>query len=223
MFSIIEQYKQMNQMNNNMNQFNQMNINMSQTMNEIKNLYLSFKMKIKEKETVIQIQCKSNDTIKEVINKFYCKICDASKYYYFFYNGEKIINNELTFDEYGINDNDEIIVVEKNDINQINEILKTNQNSSNSNKMSIPKGNKRNLNLSPSENQQNLIQLQFNSPSGLKSILTFNKKSTISDALGKYCQSLGLVLQKAQYLSFLFNGCKLSINDKRFLGGIIGA
>ena len=182
---------------NQMNQFNHMNIDKNQTMNEIKNLYLSFKMKIKEKETVIQIQCKSNDTIKEVINKFYCKICDASKNYYFFYNGEKIINDELTLDECGINNEDEIFVVEKNDIDQINEILKTNQNSSNSNKMSIPKGNKRNLNLSPSENQQNLIQLQFNSPSGLKSILTFNKKSTISDALGKYCQSLGFSVAKS--------------------------
>ena len=111
-------------------------------------------------------------------------------------------------DEYGINDENEIIVVEKNDINQINEILKTNQNSSNSKKISIP------------ENKQNLISLRFYSPSRASSFLTFNRKDTISDALGKYCQSLGLVLKKAQSLAFLFNGSKLSINDERFLGDV---
>jgi hypothetical protein len=132
MFSMMEQYKLMNQMNNemslfnqknnNMNQmnlFNQMNINMNQKMNEIKNLYLSFKIKIKEKESMIKVQCRSNEKIIEAIKRFKIKLCDDSKQFYFFYNGKKIINFELTLDEYGINDESIIFAVEKNDINNI--------------------------------------------------------------------------------------------------------
>ena len=216
----MNQFNQMMNQMKQMNQIHQMNINKNQKRNEIKNLYLHFKIKIKEEEIIFKIQCKSNQTIKEAICKFYCKYGNFSKNYYFFYNGEKIINDELKFDECGINNDDEIIVIEQNDVNQINEILKTNQNSSNSNKMSAPKGNKRNFNFSPPENQQNLIQLNFGSSSGLNLILTFNKNNTIRDALGKYCQILGLGLQKAKSLVFIYNAEIIPINDERFLADV---
>ena len=118
----------------------------------------------------------------------------------FFYNGKKIINYELTLDEYGINDEDIIFAVEKNDINNI---LKINQNSSNS--------------LSQ-DCQKDLIILYFYSPLGIKSELKFNKNNTIKDALSKFYKSIGLSPQKMESLAFLFNGGILSINDGRFLG-----
>ena len=237
MFSMIEQYNQMNQMNinmnqfyqknngmnqlnqmnNGMNQFNQMNNNMNQKVNEIK--YLCIIFKIKKGECRIQVQCRSNEKIKNVIQKFSQKMCDDSNKFYYFYNGEKIINDELTIDEFGINDQDEITVVEKNDTNQINKILKGNKNSSNSNKMIIPRADKfiSDNNLS-SENKK--IALKFIGPAGGSSQLVLDENITVEEALKKYCQGLGLRGTKMGYLSFIFNAETLSQNDKRSLGSV---
>ena len=110
----MNQFNQMNNNMNQMNQFNQMNINMNQKKNEIKHFYLTLKVIVKPKDCMIKIQCKSDEKIKEAINKFKCKLCDDSKQF-FFYTREKIINYEQRLDQYGINDEEEIIAVEKND------------------------------------------------------------------------------------------------------------
>ena len=232
MFSLIEQYSQMNQMmnqinsnmnqfnqmNNNMNlmnQFNQMNHNMNQQINEEKFLCLNFK---KEEEYSVKVQCRSHDKIKDVLKKFCSKAAEDLNKFYFFYKGEKIINDELTLDEYGINDQNEIIVVEKNDTKQINEILKK-KNSSNSKEM-IPRTDKMiSDDILSSENKK--INLVFQTR-GRKSFLTFYESIPVEQALKKYCHCLGLSETKMNHLRFLFNGNSLNINDKRSLGSIFG-
>ena len=125
---------------------------------------------------------------------------------------------ELTLDEYKINDGDVILFVEQNDINQINNILKTNQNSSNSNKMIIPRGEINFNNNLSSENQNNLIILNFFSTFGIQSRLKFNKNITIKEALKSFCQGIGLSPLKMESLTFLYNASFLSINDESILG-----
>ena len=50
------------------------------------------------KGIVTIIQCKIDDKMKDIINKYIFKIDNNNKKIYFFYNGDKI-NEELTFKE----------------------------------------------------------------------------------------------------------------------------
>ena len=135
----MKQMNQMNLMNNQFNQFNPMNMpmpnypmfntmfpagnqmNMPGNMNmspipkkkkKIKRLNLTFK----EGGKTVVIQCRSNDKMEEAINIFCTKLNIKKEEYKFIVNGNKVKMN-LTIDKNGINNEDQVINVEKKDEN----------------------------------------------------------------------------------------------------------
>ena len=139
----MKQMIQMNQMNSQFNQFNQMNMrqmpsypmfnpmlpvgnqmDMSGNMNmatipketkkkkKIKRLNLTFK----GKQHVVGMQCKSNEKMEEIINKFCFKSQLKKEEFKVIVNGKKVKMN-LTIDKNGINNENQVIYVQKKDEN----------------------------------------------------------------------------------------------------------
>lgn len=135
---------QLNQMNNQFNpmnnQFNQMNMGLMQNnpmfqmgnqMNMFGNIMMPpmpketkkkkkikrLNLKFKINNMAIDIQCKSNEKMEEVIKRFYAKAGYIGKEEYkFILNGNKAKMN-LTLDKSGINNEDQVIYVQKKDEN----------------------------------------------------------------------------------------------------------
>ena len=110
---------------------NQMNMygntNMSpitkKTKRKIKRINLKFKDR---RNNEIYIQCKSNEKMEEIINKFCVKTGIEKEGFKFIVNGNKVKMN-LTIDKNGINNEDQVIYVqEKDEIDYIEEKNKKN-------------------------------------------------------------------------------------------------
>ena len=167
-------------------------MNLQNNMNKIENQNKPCSLKFSIKNKNIITQCCTNFTFEKVLKNFYIKLGESNNFkYYFFFKGKKIDNDQLTLDEYGINDNDEIIVVEKNDKNKIDNIIKE----------------------FPDPNSS--IQLFFVVNTGLRLNITYHKKITVGEAFVKYFQRIGI--NNTDKIIFLFNAQSLLLNDNRTL------
>ena len=126
-----------NSMNNNIIN-NQMNLNESKNnnqkdFNKLKNLNVSFKLG----ESKVQILCKSDEKMESLLNRFYNKTSYKKEDYDFeIIRKPKKAKMDLSVEENGIIDNDDIIVVtNKNSYDYIedNILINANQNQINDN------------------------------------------------------------------------------------------
>ena len=68
----------------------------------------------------------------------------------------------------------------------------------------------------------NKINILFESNMGFKLNLIINRKETISKLLKSFFLKVGLSLSYSQYIIFLFNSCRLSLDDNRIIGEVFG-
>ena len=204
-----------NMMNNMFQMMNQMNLNNNQGManmkigdnnNEKQPKFLTIKVKMEDGKD-INIQSKSDDKMELVINKF-CIKADYIKEDYDFYVKGKKAKEDLTVEDNGIQvDFDYIYVIKKNksDINDKNITNIFNNNNDN------------NINERKIQIFGKPIILSFSNNRN-KVIIQMGLNNTFKDAVNEYCWKLGLSDEKN--LVFLYNGAKISVDDRIILGQI---
>lgn len=178
----------MTQMNNFMNEINhidQINDN-NKMMNEKKDIVKNISLSFLYEGNNISIQCQSNEKIQVTIKKFCCKMTTKADSFFFFFNGKKLIEN-LTIEENGLSNNDEILVVNKKDEAQIKDILKN----------------------PPKEHNKVQIIIFYNGRS--ISIMAYSD-IRFSEAIKKFLMKAGL---NKEDITCVYNSQKLDSNDNR--------
>lgn len=206
-------FNQMNQMGNpmfgqmnNINNFtfenlNQNNILDKQAINkeEIENLIVIFKIN----ESSISVQCKSNDKISSIIDKFCCKTNYKKEDFKFIFNGKEITHMNRTVKEFNISNNCTIFVAKKDSHNIYN------------NKMMI-----NNLQEVPKETNSQKINIFFQTRSGTKSTIIANINDKFKKIAAEFANKFDIPNKALKYLMFLHNGSQIDVNDKRNVGEI---
>ena len=172
------------------------------------NLVINFRLKNKNN---ISILCKTNDKINDVVNKFCAKSSVKKNSYIFLYKKKQIdINSNEEVGKFGLINDDQILVVEKNenqkDINSENddsfEVSKNSDNSSN-------------------ENEEEKVTIMFNATDGLKTNIILSPKKSINQLLLLFLKKI--IVKEAKNLAFLYNGLKLSFDDDRTIENVMGS
>jgi hypothetical protein len=185
---------QMNNLMNNINQINANNILMNERNNNSpKNLTLNFIL-LGSKDGKISIQCRSNEKMETIFKRFRIKLCDDEfRCSGYFFKGKEI-NKDLTVDESGISNEDEIFVVDENDErNQKRKMLEK-------------------FSLKP---ERHLI---FCSSKGFKTHIFVTKDTKVGEAIKIYLKKV----EVGKNFMILFNGMQLDINDDREIEEIFG-
>lgn len=218
---------QMGNMNNNMNQMNnniisnpmfqmcnQMNINDNMMMpvmprgnifqEEIK--YLTIKVKMENNQS-IQIQCKSDDKMETLINKFCCKVNSEKEEYEFLINGITKVKSDLTIKDNGINGNNYFILAKK--------IISNYINSRPFHRETIPRKEETLFLTNELNNKnQNKKNVCFVTNRGLRIVIPIEENKTIQYVLIKFCEKLSIPIQSINELFFLYNAKKLDPDGK---------
>ena len=196
------------QMNNNL--MNASNSNFAQNM-DIRNESKLLNLKFITQEGRMFILCKSNEKMKDTINKFFMKSLLNEKECEFFIRKE-IKNENLTLEENGILDDKNFFI----------NVIKKKQNI-NDNKDTLQKrDNSGKINEEISKNKSDIkilgtpILLLFNATVGTKISIKIGLNNTFKDAVIKYCQCLDLPTSVINtHIVFLRNASKLDpLNDK---------
>ena len=206
-------FNQMNQMGNpmfgqmnNINNFtfenlNQNNILDTQAINKEEIEYLSVIFKINESS--ILVQCKSNDKISSIIDKFCCKTNYEKKYFKFIFNGKEITHMNRTIKEFNISNNCTIFVAKKDSHNIYNNKMMNN-----------------NLQEVPKETNSPKINIFFQTRSGTKSTIIANINDKFKKIAAEFANKFDIPNKALKYLIFLHNAQKIDVNDKRNVGEI---
>ena len=228
---------QMNMMNNNMNQMGNMNNNMNQMNNniisnpmfqmcnqmnindnmmmpvmpmgntfqeEIK--YLTIKVKMENNQS-IQIQCKSDDKMETLINKFCCKVNSEKEEYEFLINGITKVKSDLTIKDNGINGNNYFILAKK--------IISNYINSRPFHREIIPRKEETLFLTNELNNKnQNKKNVCFVLNRGQRIVFPIEENKTIRDVLIEFCEKLNIPIPSINELLFLYNATKLDPDGK---------
>ena len=197
-----------NQMNMNMinNLFNMMNnFQMNNQMNQdqpIKDLRIKVKM---ENGEVIQLPCKSNDKMKNLIERFCIKACiDKVEDYDFIIIKDEEAKLDSSIEQNGIKQQNYILAKKKLDNN------KEDQSLNDINKTYFIKNNPVIL------GEQIIINFEENT--GRNALIPIGLNNTIKDAYILCCNKLDISYSDIDTnIIFLYNGCKLSYEDNRTL------
>ena len=190
-----------NSMNNNIIN-NQMNLNESKNnnqkdFNKLKNLNVSFKLG----ESKVQILCKSDEKMESLLNRFYNKTSYKKEDYDFeIIRKPKKAKMDLSVEENGIIDNDDIIVVtNKNSYDYIedNILINANQNQINDNQNT-------NFNLKILQEQITIDFLYSSSRIGIQ----VGKNNTIEDMVRQFFKKVNLPYTTAnnKNYNFIYSG-----------------
>ena len=208
---------QMNMMNNNMNQMNnniinnnpmfqisnQMNLNYNMMMpvmpmgnsfqEEIKFLTIEVKM---ENYQIIKIQCKSDDKMETLINKFCLKANFKKEEYEFLINGITKVKSDLTIKDNGINGDNYFILAKK--------IISNYVNTGEFHHEIIPREEKT-LYLQNGLNNKNQKKKKvcFTLNPGLKIVIFIEESQTIQYALIKFCEKVNIPIQSINEFFFI--------------------
>jgi len=181
--------------------------------------FLSIRVKMEDGVSII-VQNTSNDKMEKVISKFCCKTVLDKKDYDFFVITEHKAKFDSTVEENGINGNDDYILVKKKNIKNEKDnlapkmILAFSPNEINGNNVQ----NKKVIEPEPII-KGNLINLKFNTASGLKCIIHVGLKNTFRDAAILFCNKVNIDSRRIYDgdLVFLLNSEKLDVNDYKTL------
>jgi len=195
----------MDQTNQMINQWNQMNpiipwknVNDS---NENKEIIFN------KEEFKISIQCRNDEKLKSVIDKYQFKSDIERDSYEFIYNSKKIDEN-LTVKECGISNKDIIFVIKKGESKDMMKNLEI-----------IEQQNKKDISNDIFEiKNENKICVHFDSSNGSKTIIPINAKAKISDLLKLFLHQTGL---NRKDIKFLYNGSLLSCDDYRIIKEVL--
>ena len=160
----------------------------------VKNLTLNFLFNGQN----IKIQCKSNEKIQTIIQKFSAKIAIEANSYIFLCKGKELIINDLTIDENEISDKDTILVADK-----INKVLDDNKK----NEIQI-----KNFSEIPSCNS--MIQLSFILENKIIYIQV-SKDTRFSEAVEKFLMKASINIENKEDIACLYNSRRLESNDNR--------
>ena len=202
---------------------NFMNVNNSNFANnmEIRNEVKFLNLKFIAREGPISIQCKSNEKMKDIINKFFIKYTADEKEYELFIE-KKIKNENSTVEENGIlDDKNYFINVIKKKQNVYNYI-----NDNNNNDISQKRDNGGKIEEEISKNKSDIkilgtpILLFFHASVGSKISIKIGLNNTFKDAAIQFCQCLDIPTSViGTHLIFLKNASKLDpFNDKVTIG-----
>ena len=209
-----------------MNLMNNININKSIPKDEEQNqndnyLILKFIKKNSNKiESKIDVQCLRDQEIQKAINMFCCK-CVVDKNNFVFYHNKKQINMDkpVTIGELGINNNDEIIVIDKEDLNKnkkfelFDEVKSSDDDNSSEEKKDIEINNKNN------SIKEGKINLFFVTPGNEKTFMVLDYNESVGNAFKQYFKKIGLNPNNAKEIVFLYNGNKVKSSDyNRIIG-----
>ena len=198
-----------NMMNNQFNMNNMMNnFQMNNQMNQNQLIkYLTIKVKM-ENGKVIQVQCKSDGKMENLIKRFGFKACiDKVEDYDFFIIKEEEVKLDSYIEQYGIKQKDYILAKKKLDNNKEDQSLNYKKETY------FIKENPRIL------GEQ--IDLYFEASTGLKVLIPIGLNNTIKDAYILYCNKVDISYSEIdQNIFFLYIGQKLRCEDNRTLGQI---
>jgi len=211
MMNNFQMNNQMNQMNNMINQINIMEneklprLGMGHENLNIKNLRIKIKM---EKDRVIQVLCRSNDKMKNVLKNFYTKACiNEAEAYDFIIIKEEKVKLDSSIEQNGIKQKDYILAKKR----LVNE--KENQEDQSLNDKKEPNFIKENPRILGEQ-----IDLYFISSSGLKVLIPIGLNNTIKDAYILYCNKVDINYSEiGKNIMFLYNGFALSYEDNKTL------
>jgi len=195
-------FGQMNNINNSTFEgLNQNNILDTQAIDEEEIEYLTVIFKINESQ--ILLQCKSNDKISSIIDKFCCKAYIKKEDYKFIFNGKDITHMNRTIKDFNISNNCTIFV-DKKDSHNIN-----------NNKIMI-----NNQQEAPKETNSPKINIFFQTQSGIKICIGANINDKFNKIAAEFANKFGIPNKALKYLSFLYNNGKIDVNDIRNVGEI---
>lgn len=146
----------------------------------------------------IGVHGKSDMTIKKLIKYFRIKLCKENLSLDYFFKGKKLdIDSNLTLEQYGILNEYDIYVVEKNDKIAIEEISKI------------------------SSYKHENITIEFTVSNGHKLSLSLSKATRISKAFKLFCEK-ALIGEDGikENIMFIFNGKRLDIDNNKPIGDI---
>jgi len=193
-FNMMNNQFNMNNMMNNFQMNNQMNQNQL-----IKNLSIKIRM---EKGKEMELQCRSDDKMNNLIEKFYIKAgIDKVEDYDFIIIKEEEVKLDSSIEQYGIKQKDYILAKKKLDNNKEDQSLND------------IKENPRIL------GEQ--IVVNFDASTGTKVSIPIGLNNTIKDAFILYCNKEGISYSHIdKNIIFLFCGERLKYEDNRTLGQI---
>ena len=170
---------------------------------EVEFLTIIFRMSDEQRNQTpsIQIQCRSDDKMEDIINRFCTKTVVDKKDYKFIFCAKEVLMDS-TAEEIGLTNNSSIFVLKKGQ-NEISKNIEVNNNNKNMiNNNSMP------------ENQ--IIRLFFETfPSiGSKVMIKIDINKTIREAEYKFCEKLGLPYSTLKYLKFISAGEELNPDMK---------
>ena len=176
--------------NNNIPSMTQMN---NPIKKEVEFLTIIFRMSDEQRNQTpsIQIQCRSDDKMEDIINRFCTKTVVDKKDYKFIFCAKEVLMDS-TAEEIGLTNGSNICVVK---IGQ-NEVLKNNIEVNNNNQNAIN-------NNSMSEREIRLFFETFPSI-GSKVMIKIDINKTIREAEYKFCEKLGLPYSTLKYLKFTY-------------------
>ena len=192
-FNMMNNQFNMNNMMNNFQMNNQMNQNQL-----IKDLTIKVKM---ENGEVIQVQCRSDDKMKKLIEHFGIKACiDKVEDYDFVIIKEEEVKLDSYIEQYGIKQKDYILARKKLDNNKEDQSL---------NDKKEPYFIKENPRILGEQ-----IDLYFEASTGLKVLIPIGLNNTLKDAFILYCNKVDIsYLEIDHNIFFLYIGQKLRYED----------
>ena len=200
----------MNQMNLNNNNHGMENVNIrdNNNNNEKEPKFLTIRVKMEDGKE-IQIQCKTDDKMEQVINIFCAKSGCKKKDYDFIAKGKKAVEDS-SVEENGILENfDYIFAIKK---------IKSDNNEDNI--KNIFNNSDNNINQRKNQILGKQIFLSFLSTDGLETIIRMGLNNTFKDAVNEYCHKIGLSEENEGNLIFILNATKIGVNDRITLGEI---
>ena len=213
MMNNFQMNNQMNQMNNMVNQINVKKneqlprLGMGHENLNIKNLRINIKM---ESDKVIQVLCRSNDKMKNVLKNFYTKACiNEAEAYDFIIIKEEKVKLDSSIEQNGIKQKDYILAKKR--------IVNENENQEDQEDQSL---NDKKEPYFIKENPRILgeqIDLHFDASTGTK-VIPIGLNNTIKDAYILYCNKVDInYSQIDENIIFLYMGQRLRCEDNRTL------
>ena len=214
MMNNFQMNNQMNQMNNMVNQINVKKneqlprLGMGHENLNIKNLRINIKM---ESDKVIQVLCRSNDKMKNVLKNFYTKACiNEAEAYDFIIIKEEKVKLDSSIEQNGIKQKDYILAKKR--------IVNENENQEDQEDQSL---NDKKETYFIKENPGILgeqIDLHFDASTGTKVLIPIGLNNTIKDAYILYCNKVDInYSQIDENIIFLYMGQRLRFEDNRTL------
>ena len=155
----------------------------------------------------ILIQCKSDDKMEDIINRFCNKVHENKNDYKFIFNANVVLMDS-TAEEIGLTNNSIIFVLKKGQ-NEISKNLEVNHNNQNI--------------INNSFISENQISLNFATNGGAGSIIVINIgiNKTIREAEYKYCEKLDIPFSSLRDMKFIFNNRVLIPDMKISQSGLV--